>query len=93
MFIELGMRDAASKELQSYKENRQKMGWCISDRLRSLSNTLNSMTGAIPSIELNHCISLAEDYAFDNYDWANFVLTEKWKNDNVEHCNYSNGDD
>lgn len=73
IFVKLNMRDAANDELKCYAENRQKMGWSLSDCFRSISNSLSSVVESPKSLDLNNCIRTAENYAFDKYEWVNFV--------------------
>jgi hypothetical protein len=88
-----GFCKIASKELDIYAENRKKNNWKFPARFDQLSKLVTAAkeeTNDKPNF--NAYIEEAENFAFDNYDWSNFVLVEKWMKDNVEHCSFIDGE-
>jgi len=88
-----GYYTAASKELKLYTTNRQKNSWKISERCGHISNLINEAdTGTYKSPDYFSYIDEAEDFAFDQYGWTDFVLASKWTKDNIEHCTFVNAE-
>jgi hypothetical protein len=88
-----GYYTAASKELKLYTTNRQKNSWKISERCGHISNLINEAdTGTDKSPDYFSYIDEAEDFAFDQYGWTDFVLASKWTKDNIEHCTFVNAE-
>jgi len=93
LWIKKGYKKEAGDELQMYADNRQKKNWNISDRYKQLSNNLNNLVNGAEISDYKRYIAIAENYAFDEYDWKEFVLVDKWEKDNKQYCKFFDGND
>ena len=70
-------------ELQSYKKHRESKSWKLSANFENLySKTQSVKLNIADNRELyNKFIPLAENFAYQDINWTEFVLVDKWKNE------------
>ena len=81
-------------ELLKYKNHREKKGWKLSDTYTSINNKISNNQTSIKNNQalFEKYIPLAEEYAYQDINWSDFVLIDIWKNDkNKDRCKFSNG--
>ena len=86
-----GHGDLARQELEAYAKHYKEKGWKISNRFREISASV-SCENKSEQVNFMDYIFKAEDYAYNEFDWVDFVLTEKWEHKDSQHCNFCNGD-
>lgn len=86
-----GHSSLANNELQAYVKHRKEKGWNLSNRYYEIQANATSCVNNSTEIDFNFYISRAEDYVYGDFDWVDFVITDKWKLDNVERCNLFDG--
>lgn len=91
LWLEEGYVTIANKELEAYVAQRQEKGWGVSDSYRKLMAIAASRGESSSKADIDAYISIAEDYVYGQYAWKDFVIIEKWKSENVEHCNLFDG--
>ena len=92
--IENNLLENASIELSTYKKHREEKGWKLSETYTALHNkTTDNPTSIINNQTIyEQYIPLAEEYAYQDINWSDFVLVDIWKNDkNKDRCKFSNG--
>ncbi len=83
-------------EISTYKKHRELKGWNFSETYISLQSKVpDKSISIVNNLELyDHYIPLAEDYAYQNIEWCEFVLIDIWKNDKQkEKFKFSNGNE
>lgn len=88
-----GYSSIASKELEAYASHRKEKGWAVSDRYRELITNTVSGSDTSTKVDFNLYISKAEDYVYGEFEWVDFVITNKWMSDDVERCNLFDGNE
>ncbi len=86
-----GAIEKAKNELISYAKHRAEKGWRLSDLYKSLQKTADESTKTNREINENELISSAEEFVFSDYEWKNFVITDRWSHDGAERCKISDG--
>lgn len=93
--IDENLLENALIELEAYKKHREIKNWRLSSEYDELHKKVNQ---AKPSIKDNKdlykiYISFAENFAYDELNWTEVVLTDKWKNKKgKERLTFTNGD-
>lgn len=82
---------AATKEMAAYEAHRKEMGWSISDDFYALQARASSYEDKGGLVDAEAYIDRAEDFVYDKFDWMDFVVTDKWVKDKVEHCALTDG--
>lgn len=88
-----GYGSIAQKELEAYATHRIEKGWGVSDKYRELQANIMSCTNKMDKVDFNFYINIAEDFVYGEFDWIDFVVTDKWMTDNIERCNLFDGKD
>ena len=81
-------------ELLKYKNHREKKGWKLSDTYTSLNNKISNNQTSIKDNQALYekYVPLAEEYAYQDINWSDFVLIDIWKDDkNKDRYTFSNG--
>lgn len=81
-------------ELSAYKKHREKKGWKLSETYTSLNYKISKNQNSLQNNQslYKKYIPLAEEYAYQDIKWVDFVLVEIWKNDkNKNRYNFSDG--
>jgi hypothetical protein len=92
--IKLNNIEEAIIELNIYAKNRELKGWKLSEKYNLLLSFVkdNSTQKSDNSKLYIEKIKLAEDFAYQEIQWVELVLTEKWKNNkNKEKLSFTNG--
>lgn len=83
-------------ELSTYKKHREEKGWKLSDIYYELINKTACSSTSLKNNQVlyEQFIPIAEEYAYQDINWSNFVLIDIWKNDdNKEKCKFSDGNE
>lgn len=86
-----GYGSIAQKELEAYATHRIEKGWGVSDKYRELQANTMSCANKMDKVDFNYYINIAEDFVYGEFDWIDFVVTDKWTLDKIEHCNLVDG--
>ena len=81
-------------ELNLYKEHRELKGWRLSESYIEISDkTINQNTSLKDNKSLyDKYIPIAEQYAYEEIEWTEVILVDKWKNDEgKERIAFTNG--
>jgi len=92
--IDNNLVENAIVELSSYQKHREEKGWKLSETYHNLlENTKNFSTSLKDNKELySKYIPFAENFAYQEIEWADFVLIDIWKDEKQkERCSFSNG--
>ncbi len=89
--IQDGNKSAAKKELETYEKHRLQKNWNLSEKYNSLMQHLTEMDNQHKRFDFLKCKYEAEDFVYNQFEWKNFVITEKWVTDNVEKCSLFDG--
>lgn len=93
VLINVNLNENALIELNTYKKHREVKNWNLSEDYDSLLNKIShKLTLPISNSELyNKYIPLAEEFAYQDIEWQELVLIDKWKNDKQkEKLKFSN---
>lgn len=82
----------ASQELAFYSKHREEKGWSFSNTYKELSDKLKSNNINSQNPNFIEYIQDAEDFVYSDFDWHNYVLTDKWVHDGKEYCNFVDGE-
>lgn len=96
LLIDNNLLENAFSELSIYKRHRELKGWKLSETYNSMISQVADETNSnIDNQELyRRYIPIAEEYAYQNIAWSEFVLIDKWENDKqTEKLKFSNGKD
>lgn len=93
LLLKEGYVSAATKEMASYEAHRKEMGWSISDDFYALQSQASSLENKGEILDVESYIDKAEDFAYEKLDCVDFVITDKWMKDKVEHCALTDGKD
>lgn len=91
LWLTKGNSSIAQKELDAYAKHRKAKGWAITDRFRKLQQDITSTESETSPIDFKSYIGKAEDYVYDQYEWTDFVVTERWTFDGTECCALTDG--
>ncbi|TDE05381.1 MULTISPECIES: tetratricopeptide repeat protein [Flavobacterium] len=88
-----GLIENCIVELNSYKIHRELKGWRLSESFIEISNkTKNQNTNLKDNKSLyDKYIPIAELYAYEEIDWTEVILVDKWKNEGKERIAFTNG--
>ena len=89
-----GLIENCIVELNLYKRHRELKGWRLSELYIEISDkTKNQITSLKDNKSLyGKYIPIAEQYAFEEIDWKEVILVDKWKNDEgKERIAFTNG--
>ena len=95
MLISEGFIPEALRELECYKDHRDKEGWKVSEKY----NLLKSKAGPGVKVSANNrqfyikYAPLAEEFAFSEIESISVVLADKWEKDGKTRCSFSDGKD
>ena len=81
-------------ELNLYKNHRELKGWKLSEIFREISNKINDKTINIKDNKslYDKYIPIAEQYAYEEIEWTEAVIIDKWKNnEGKERIAFTNG--
>ncbi len=84
--------NTARRELDIYVKHRNEKGWSVSDTYRRLINDCSLNENNKQQPDFDKYILLAEDYVYSDYEWHNYVLTDKWVIEGKEHCSFYDGE-
>lgn len=91
LWIEGKYMGSAKSELKAYAEHRQLKGWRLSDSYSSILNKLSTDTqNGLPDTQ--PYIERAEDYVYSDFEWHSYVLVERWTNNDIDWCGFTDGD-
>ena len=93
---EQGLLENATIELNTYKTHRDNKGWRLSPEFDALYKSVNAASLRIKDNDslYEKFIPLAENFAYQDIDWIEVVLIDRWVNDEKkERLNLSNGKD
>ena len=89
-----GLIENCNVELNSYKIHRELKGWRLSESFIKISDkTKNQNTNLKDNKSLyEKYIFIAEQYAYEEIDWTELILVDKWKNnEGKERIAFTNG--
>lgn len=89
ILLEMGYHNSTLVELDKYSKHRGAKGWSMSDKYRELSNKVNRNNDTESFVDTDYIFE-AENFVFSNYDWSKFVMVDRWRNDGVERCSFTN---
>lgn len=95
LFIEENLLTNAVHELLTYRMHREDKGWRLPDRFNLLYAKVEmiEVDKRINDTHYNPYIQLAENYAYDDIAWEEFVLVDKWKREGKkERLTFVNSD-
>ncbi len=89
-----GLIENCLVELNSYKCHRELKGWRLSHLFNQISDkTKNQNTNLKDNRSIyEKYIPIAEQYAYEEIEWTEAILVDKWKNDeDKERIAFTNG--
>ncbi len=92
--FDYGLIENCIVELNSYKKHRDLKGWKLSQSFIEISDkTKNQNTSLRDNKTLyDKYIPIAEQYAYEEIEWTEVILVDKWKNDEgKERIAFTNG--
>ncbi len=92
--FEKGLIDNCNVELNSYKTHRELKGWRLSEMYIQITDKAKNITTTLKDNKnlYEKYIPIAEQYAYEDIEWLELILTEKWKNDEgKERIAFTNG--
>ena len=83
VLVEENLLENALIELETYKKHRESKSWKLSVDFANLYSKAQSVKLNITDNRelFNKFIPVAENFAYQNIDWTEFVLVDKWKNE------------
>lgn len=81
-------------ELNSYKRHRELKGWRLSESYTEISGKIKNLNASLKGNKslYDNYIPFAEQYAYEEIDWTEVILVDKWKNDEgKERIAFTNG--
>lgn len=91
-WLQEGAKEKARQELEIYAKHRKLKGWGISNDYQKLMDESRSIENGNLQVDPFVYIRNAEDFAYSEAPTQNFVLTEKWTdNEGMEHGNFYDG--
>lgn len=94
VLIDEKLLENAVLELETYKKHREIKGWKLSPLFEELHQKSNAIK---PSLKDNRelykkFIPIAENFAYQDFDWTEVVLVDKWKDEKgKERLAFTNG--
>lgn len=92
ILTEKGLYENALLELNKYAEHRQLKSWKIPKKFDNLNSKIpnNTLPEHGNKTLYYKYVGLADEFAYDNIEWIEVVLAEKWEtNDNKTKCKFS----
>lgn len=86
LWLRKGYGAIADNELKTYATHRKDKGWNVSEYFNELQAKVTICETKTPYADFNSYINNAEDYVYGEFEWADFVITNKWTSENVERC-------
>jgi hypothetical protein len=94
LLIKANLLENALLELEIYKAHREYKGWAVSQLFEELYTKVKTAKSDLPdnSALYKKYISLADEFAYADFEWTEAVLVNTWKDDNgKERLAFSNG--
>lgn len=91
LWIDEGFYGYANQELCTYAKSRMEKGWAVSNLYLELSSKIKDRQSTKENIDLSIYVRRAEDFVYADYEWHEYVLTEKWEHEGTERCNFFDG--
>jgi len=78
-----GLIENCLVELNSYKRHRELKGWRLSEMFNEIADKLRNQTTTLKDNRslYEKYIPMAEQYSYEEIEWTEAVLVDKWKND------------
>jgi len=92
-FVIKGFKQEAANEIKAYADNRAKNKWSLNDTFRALSDAIAKMENNDTKPNYPAYIEKAENFAFGQFEWQNFILADKWDKEHTEYCKFIDGKD
>lgn len=95
-WLQEGVKDMASDELEAYIKHYNSKGWAISSNYNKLVKDIQTLDGRPlqKDVNIEEYVRRAEDYAYPASEMRNFVLTERTVNNaGIEYCSFYDGED
>lgn len=89
-----GLIENCLVELDLYKRHRELKGWRLSESYIEISDKTKNQNASIKDNKnlYDKYIPIAEQYAYDEIDWTEVLLVDRWKNDEgKERITFTNG--
>lgn len=86
LWLKKGYASIANNELKAYATHRRDKGWNVSEYFNELQAKVTKSETKTPYVDFNSYINNAEDYVYGEFEWTDFVITNKWTSENVERC-------
>ena len=93
--IDENLLENALIELEAYKKHREIKNWKLSSEFDELYKKANQSKLSIKDNKelYKKYIPIAENFAYDDFNWTEVVLTDKWKNKKgKERLTFTNGE-
>jgi len=90
-WLKEGCAKEAEDELQTYVDHRRKMGWSIPNSYVELENAVSGASGKGAAADKDEYLRKADEFAYSEYEWHEYVLAEKWTHEGDERCNFFDG--
>lgn len=89
-----GLIENCIVELNSYKRHRELKGWRLSESFIEISDKTKNQNASLKDNKslYDKYIPVAEQYAYEEIDWTEVILVDKWKKDkDKERIAFTNG--
>ena len=86
LWLKEGYMSIANNELKAYAAHRKGKGWKVSEYFNELQAKVAISDIKTPYADLNSYMNNAEDYVYGEFEWTDFVITNKWTSEDVERC-------
>jgi len=89
-----GLIENCIVELNLYKGHRESKGWRLSESYIEISDKTKNQNASLKDNKslYDKYIPIAEQYAYDEIEWTEVILVDKWKNDEgKERIAFTNG--
>lgn len=91
LLIKKKLFNSACRELDAYVRHRKAKGWGVSSQYSLLSAQIDRTSVVKDKVDTAAYIRQAEDFVFEDYEWHDYVLTDKWKKEGIERCHFCDG--
>lgn len=83
VLIEENLLENSLIELEVYKKHRETKGWKLSPKFEELYQKASPVKQSLKNNRelYRKYISLAENFAYSDFDWTEVVMVDKWKDD------------
>lgn len=86
LWLKKGYVAIANEELKAYANHRKDKGWNVSEYFNELQAKVTINETKTHYVDFNSYINDAEDYVYGEFEWTDFVITNKWTSEDVERC-------